>query len=404
MTSQFKLKGPVSATHDVDPSDSRKLNQALARLGFRNPRDGGQAEFIDGPALAGIKAFQRQSGLEPDGVVKPGGPSERLIAAALTERSGGSGQAIFALSRSVGERGVNQPGDIRRVKQALALAGYYPNEKARDPSARVDDDLELGIRPFQRDFNLKRDGLLRPDGKTEQTLARVVKPAAPAERELAGAASARLRRPRKDPAPEPVKPPSQAFIEKLRKKGFGGPRGPLNVPTLRNSRERIENILANKPAHFNIEENPNADDTSPFHESKDAGLAALASFGKLIEEEARKQDVDPNLVKAIAFSENARGHYLGAAKVAEGLDLADSLLPMNIRPDIWGKLGSGTADFTNPRTNIRAGVTLIKRIADRLDDPTPERIATLWNSTGREHVNDFGAYVGRMFRERPWER
>jgi len=403
MTSQFKLEGTVGASNSVDPSDSRKFKQALVQLGLLEGAELASADFVDSASLAGLKAFQRRSGLPADGVAKAGGPTEHLIAAALAERDGAP-RNTFALSDSVGEKGANRPQDVRNLKRALAVAGYYPNDKPQELTGRVHDELALGIRSFQRDFNLKRDGFLHPGGKTEQTLDRVLKPAAPAEREVAAGAPARLRRPQKTTAPEPVKPPSQNFIEKWKRKGFGGPRGSLNLPTLRNSRERIENILADKPAHFNIEKNPKADDTSPFHESKGAGLAALASFGKLIEEEARKQDVDPNLVKAIAFSENARGHYLGAAQVAEGLDLADSLFPMNIRPDIWGKLDPGKVDLTDPRTNIRAGVVLIKRIRDRIEDPTPEKVATLWNSTGKEKITDFGQYVGRMFQERPWER
>jgi len=404
MTSQFKLEGTVGASNSVDPSDSRKIKQALVQLGLLEGAELASADFVDSASLAGLKAFQRRSGLPADGVAKAGGPTERLIAAALAERDGSAPGSAFALSDSVGEKGANRPQDVRNLKRALAVGGYYPNHKPQELTGRVDDDLELGIRSFQRDFNIKRDGVLHPGGRTEQTLDRVLKPAAPAEREVAAGAPARLRRPRKTTAPEPVKPPSQNFIEKWKRKGFGGPRGSLKVPTLRNSGERIENILANKPAHFNIEDNPRADDSSPAHEIKDAGSIAIARFKKVIEEEARNQGVDPNLVKAISFSENARGHYFGLATLYEKLGLAKSIFPMNIRPDIWSKLDLTDDDFTDARTNIRVGVTLIKRMRDRIEDPTPEKIATLWNSAAKEKVTDFGAYVGRMFRERPWER
>ena len=195
-----------------------------------------------------------------------------------------------------------------------------------------------------------------------------------------------------------------SFPDKWAEKGWGGPRGHYSVPTLNNGADRIANILADKPARFDIQDNPKADPSHPWYASTWAGDAAIASYGPIIEREARKQGVDTDLVKAIAYSENARGHYFGSAKAAEGLDMADSLLPMNINPSIWGGLGIDRTSASDYLTNICAGITLIKRIADRIDNPTPEKIASIWNYTGRELVNDFGAYVGRIYRETPWEK
>ncbi len=31
-----------------------------------------------------------------------------------------------------------------------------------------------------------------------------------------------------------------------------------------------------------------------------------------------------------------------------------------------------------------------------------EKIATLYNGLGKERVTNFGAYTGRIFREKPW--
>ena len=75
---------------------------------------------------------------------------------------------------------------------------------------------------------------------------------------------------------------------------------------------------------------------------------------------------------------------------------------MNIYPKIWGRLGLSKETASAPKKNIKAGVTLIKRIADRLDNPTPAKIGSIWNYAGRENVNDYGAYVDRMYHEKPW--
>ena len=110
------------------------------------------------------------------------------------------------------------------------------------------------------------------------------------------------------------------------------------------------------------------------------------------------------MIKAIVFAENARGHYWGAAKAAEGLGIANSVFPMNINPEIWGPLGIDKNKALDPRANIRAGVSLIKKLTERLDNASPEKVGTVYNSASKDIVTDYGAYVGRMYREKPWSR
>ena len=78
--------------------------------------------------------------------------------------------------------------------------------------------------------------------------------------------------------------------------------------------------------------------------------------------------------------------------------MAKSLLPMNIKPGMWAGLdGVKKEEFENPEANIRAGVTLIKRIQDRLDDPSEAKIGSIWNYTGAEQVNDKGARIQKIY-------
>ena len=58
----------------------------------------------------------------------------------------------------------------------------------------------------------------------------------------------------------------------------------------------------------------------------------------------------------------------------------------------------------NPRLNIRAGATLLKRIHDRLEDPSIENIGTLYNGTMKEKVSDYGAQLADIYAKKPWER
>lgn len=134
------------------------------------------------------------------------------------------------------------------------------------------------------------------------------------------------------------------------------------------------------------------------------GSEAIEKYGKIAEEEAKRQGVDPNLVKAIMYYENADGHKFGLNDAADMLGVSGSVMPMNINPKIWGGLGIERTSASRPENNIRAAVTLIKRIQERVDDPTPEKIGSLWNGIMLDQVNQRGARIGRIAKERPWEK
>ena len=123
--------------------------------------------------------------------------------------------------------------------------------------------------------------------------------------------------------------------------------------------------------------------------------------------EGRASGRDPDLVRTIIFVEHADGHKFGADQWFQEQGWANSLLPMNIKPEIWAGVGGVTADeFENPEMNIRAGVALIKEIRGRIADPNPNaaQIGSIYVFTGRETINSYGARVGRAYQQRAWER
>ncbi len=127
--------------------------------------------------------------------------------------------------------------------------------------------------------------------------------------------------------------------------------------------------------------------------------------GAIIEREAKRKGVDPDLVRAIMYMENADGNPLNLNRQLEKIGMARSILPINIKPGMWAGLdGVKKEEFKNPEANIRAGVTLIRRIQDRLDDPTPAKVGSIWHFTGAEKVNDKGARIQRIFDQKAWSR
>ena len=66
-------------------------------------------------------------------------------------------------------------------------------------------------------------------------------------------------------------------------------------------------------------------------------------------------------------------------------------------------LGEPPEALNDPAKNIEAGIVLIKRIGERVKNPTAAKIGSIWNYSGREKVSDMGARIGRVFREKPWK-
>ncbi|WP_421707116.1 hypothetical protein [Algihabitans sp.] len=176
------------------------------------------------------------------------------------------------------------------------------------------------------------------------------------------------------------------------------------LPIINDPDERTASILNDTPARFAFTPDPEADSSSPIWEMPVLGRIAIERHGQTIDEMSKKHGVDPDLVRAILWLESARGHYVIVGNyIADRLDLSNSAMPMNINSSLWGGLiGETDTRLEDPVENIEAAIILIRRISDRLEAPTPEAIGSIWNYIGRETTHDRGAYVGRIYREKPW--
>jgi hypothetical protein len=191
-----------------------------------------------------------------------------------------------------------------------------------------------------------------------------------------------------------------------------------------NERARRQSILKNRPALFPIRDDLAANGNAPGHRVPKMGATQVARFNAEIEEEAARAGVDPDLLRAVMYVEVSQGGGYGYP--AEAIGLADSILPMNIRRSLWRTLlpegeprlhqvrGAGrvpsyavddaTKVFNDPQLNIRAGAILLKRIQDRLEDPSIRNVATLYNGLGKPAVTDYGAQVEQAYQNREWQQ
>ena len=166
------------------------------------------------------------------------------------------------------------------------------------------------------------------------------------------------------------------------------------------SADRIRILQDDMPARFEIEENGNADPNyGVWRSSHPAGANAVRRHATTIEQEAIRQGVDPDWVKAIMYVENAHGFY---GVPFQALGVADTLFPMNIDPELWSVLSDPPADLNDPEANIRNAVTLIRRVTERVDDPTLAKVSSIWIFAGAERVGDYGARVQDVHDRRLW--
>jgi peptidoglycan hydrolase-like protein with peptidoglycan-binding domain len=134
------LSAPVGYGFDNQKQDIAAAKQKLRDLGFYAPRDTGMGDDFDAGFDAAIQDFQARAGLRVDGVMNPGGETERNIEAYRT----GEGFAPLPqpvemqVKGSVGAGGANAPEDVVAAKRALAASGRYGHDRTRPPSPYTD--------------------------------------------------------------------------------------------------------------------------------------------------------------------------------------------------------------------------------------------------------------------------
>lgn len=283
------------------------------------------------------------------------------------------GETTFDLEDSVGTGHRNRRDDVFRLQALLHREGDLDAAATAGPTGYWGNRDEAALRRFQQTNGLAADGWAAPDGETIRTLRGFYNPEMP-------------QRAGQDAPTRGTTPP------------------PVGAPVLTRRTDREKSILDDTPAHFAIADSPALTGAAPLWRKPEYGRSMVEHYAPLIETEARRQGVDPDLVKAIMYFENADGHKYGLDVLADYAGLSRSQRPMSIRSDIWQGLGLPPETARDPALNIAASVRLIRRITDRLEQPTPERIGTLWNSLSQDRVSDRGARIGRIFRERLWEK
>ncbi|CAH1041753.1 PAAR domain-containing protein [Halomonas sp. TD01] len=171
-------------------------------------------------------------------------------------------------------------------------------------------------------------------------------------------------------------------------------------PIVNMAEDRWESIVNDTPAIFEIEDNPNTSGKEPWY--------ALNAFEEVnenkqaFEEVGREVGVDTKLLRAIAYIETTHGYY-------DRIHPRNtSFRPMNINYEYWKPIAD-EAGFTRyevvnyPYPNIYVSAVLLKRIQARVVPSSIEKVASIYNALGAEHVNDYGARVKFIYDQELWE-
>ena len=127
--------------------------------------------FFDTDLDEEINEFQEKNGLRVDGLITPGGETERnIVNQIVNDGRSADDLSDFSLNFSVGEGGTNDPADVGKTRRLLASAGELPFDHSSSDLKFIDSALVRSIRGHQENKNLFDDGLVEPGGPTFQSL------------------------------------------------------------------------------------------------------------------------------------------------------------------------------------------------------------------------------------------
>ncbi|MBL8637897.1 MAG: hypothetical protein JNN09_05320 [Alphaproteobacteria bacterium] len=157
---------------------------------------------------------------------------------------------------------------------------------------------------------------------------------------------------------------------------------------------RKDAILGKGKANFRLKP-----DKFPVPDKPWYALDAMSEVNEnetIIDEEAKAAGLNPDFIKAIIYVETTQGYY------DEYYPLNKSIRPMNVQSEYWKDLGYSRKDLATPRLNIKAGIDLVKRIYLQVPHASASEVATFYHDLGAKRINDYGARVARIMKEKPW--
>ncbi|MCK5384364.1 MAG: peptidoglycan-binding protein [Alphaproteobacteria bacterium] len=395
------LKGAVGNNLENDPDDVKTTKYNLSRAGYFDEDDNDNRDngFITRKLDSSISRFQRDNKLKEDGVLFPGGETERTIFKTLEKRDlleifGGDDNDSEDVSIGFGG---DVLGTIRRQmskveksqeKESSSFSRFGHSFVEQNPDEKVTIKYGQDVSSQSTD---KGHSIWNKLAQNQQK-------SIPTQYDATGRM---IRSEVKETVPVPGRKP--VTPERIH------PKFDLKkAPVVNLANDRVDSLLNNTPAKFNIKFKKTDKilkeawiDTAV--RNNDIARKTVDQHSETVEKFSKKHGADPDLVKAIMWDENARGDKWGFNRLLD--PVSSSQRPMNIKGSMWsGLIGKESGRLHNSEENIEASVILIKRISDRVEKPTPGEVASIWNAVGRENTNEFGNDVDIIYNQKPWTR
>ena len=194
----------------------------------------------------------------------------------------------------------------------------------------------------------------------------------------------------------------------------------FKIPILSKKEDREKSIIKNTPAIFNIEgyESGIVGNVKNFLKRNFVTpniFNEVANNENLISIYAEKYNIDSDLVKAVIFLETTHRYYdrLYDTPFKQSIETLageqKSFLPMNINYGYWKEL-IDKMDYTkeqiknDPSANLDVGCLLLKRIIVKIQNPTIEKIGTLYNALAKEQISNYGKNLQIYYDDKSWYR
>jgi len=424
MSDFFSIGNSISASSNTKPDDVLKTKSALVETGNYNVPDFGITPYPDTPMINGLKSFQQQNGLAVDGVMKPGGPTEAKLGENLA-------------NQGINQTDLLEKANVANIDQSIPKSVNGFKEKPKPSVSKIDPLTGLSDPLASKQIKMKMPTAKQWE-ETAKLQQRKVKTAIiPQGKTTQAAIESLMRDPRYNDKNNPT---LREHVQKQFKNAFPGnvkydetgkmqqpkpiinpeqvepydPDGELSAyewdqenperiwveeekPSKAPARKKA--ILEDSEADFDIKENPKADGEEPFYEVDQ--FEEVSKYNDVIDQKAKEVGVEPDELRAIIYMESTHGYY---DKPLEWVDKNKSIRPMNVYASYWKDLGYSREDLKDPAKNIEAGAQILKRLKEKMPNASIREISTLYNNLNAEQVNDYGAQVERIYKDKPWRR
>ncbi len=181
------FSGGVGNDEDNNEQDVKTARDNLNKAGYEaGDKSSG---ILDRELDTATKSFQRDNGLKIDGIIRPNGETEQALNTIVKRKTGqskevkGKGNNFFPempkplkLQSSIGDGRENKAEDIGNVENALAGLGHLKIGEFNKDKGTIRPSLVKAIKSFQKDNGLFVDGVMKPDGETQEALGKETKP------------------------------------------------------------------------------------------------------------------------------------------------------------------------------------------------------------------------------------